>query len=279
MGKVVDELIQHLEKHGLEYLISDSLSDIVKNEDLKIDDKVLARNEFLYKESDIVISLGGDGTMLNTAYESRLYHSPMLGVNFGKLGFLAEFDFTNIDQYLSDIKHGNYFIEERMTLEASCEGELDNQLFALNDIVIEKGRWPKMIELKIFVNDEYVSTFSADGVIIATPTGSTGYSLSAGGPIINPPAEALTICPLAPHTLTMRPLVISDKQVIKVEVISPYKSIQVNCDGQRVYDFNSPLKMEIKKSYAPIRLLHSKSFSYFETLRNKLYWGIDVRNN
>jgi NAD+ kinase len=278
MLDVVIKIISNLKKYDFDYLISNSILDLLSAKEGIIDSSQIVENKILYKSSDMILSLGGDGTMLHTAYESRFYHPPLIGVNFGKLGFLAEFDINKIEQYLSDLKNGRYIIEERITLEAFCNGENEKKLFALNDIVIDKGRWPKMIDLKIFIDNEYVSTFSADGVIVATPTGSTGYSLSAGGPIINPHAEAITICPLSPHTLTMRPLVISDKQLIRVEVNSLYKSVQINCDGQRVYDFKPPLNLNIKKCEEPIRLVHSKSFEYFDTLRSKLYWGLDIRN-
>jgi NAD+ kinase len=135
-----------------------------------------------------------------------------------------------------------------------------------------------MIELTIKVDNDYVSTFSADGIIVATPTGSTGYSLSTGGPIVNPKADAITISPISPHTLTMRPLVLSSNQKIEIQVRSP-ELVQVSCDGQRVHYFDSPVTLEIFKSNKPVRLIHSTKTNYFEILRNKLYWGLDIRKN
>ena len=136
-----------------------------------------------------------------------------------------------------------------------------------------------MIELKLQVDDDYVTTFSADGIIIATPTGTTGYSLSAGGPIVSPAADAIVVNPISPHTLTMRPLVLSSKQKIIVTVDSPYKTIQINTDGQRVHYYKPPSTIEIYKSDIPLKLVHTNKTNYFETLRNKLYWGLDIRNN
>ncbi|MEW6701802.1 MAG: NAD(+)/NADH kinase [Bacteroidota bacterium] len=270
---IVKKIIYQLRLNGFDYILNDSLVKF-KNE---FDDKsrYLSHTE-LSENCDMIVSIGGDGTMLNTAYEVRNSGAPILGVNFGKLGFLAEFDLNSFSEFLNDIKSGNYIIEERMTLIAECCGK---ELYAINDLVIDKGPWPKMIELTIQVDDDYVSTFSADGLIVATPTGSTGYSLSTGGPIVNPKADVVTLSPIAPHTLTMRPLVISSKQKINVMVNSPSDKIQVSCDGQRVNFFDSPSVVKIEKSKQPVRLVHSNRTNYFEILRNKLYWGLDVRKS
>ncbi|MCO6474085.1 MAG: NAD(+)/NADH kinase [Melioribacteraceae bacterium] len=276
---LVKLLIKKLEDNNFEFFIGTTA--IGKNEDkLKsIPSIKFVQDSELYSSCDIVLSIGGDGTMLQTAYEARHFKTPLLGVNFGKLGFLAEFDINNMDQFISDIKSKHYVIEERMALEAFCKNGEMGELFAINDVVIDKGRWPKMIEMTMKIDEEYVSTFSADGLIIATPTGSTGYSLSTGGPIITPKTDAIVISPISPHTLTMRPLVISSKQTIEITVESAYNSIQVNCDGQRVYDFKSPAVIKIKKSENPVRLVHTKSSEYFEILRSKLFWGLDVRKS
>jgi NAD+ kinase len=180
-------------------------------------------------------------------------------------------------EFLKDIKAKNYYFEERMTLIATCGNKPENELYAVNDLVIDKGHWSKMIQITMKVDNDYVSTFSADGLIIATPTGSTGYSLSVGGPIVNPQADVITLSPIAPHTLTIRPLVISSKQKISIIVDSPVDNIQIRCDGQRV-SFVKPFEtIEIEKSNHPFRLVHSNRTNYFEILRNKLYWGLDVR--
>lgn len=275
---LVKLLLKKLEDNEFEFFVG--ITAIGKNKDkLKsIPSIKFVQDSELYAKCDIVLSIGGDGTMLQTAYEARHYNTPLLGVNFGKLGFLAEFDINNMDQFISDIKCKHFVIEERMALDAVCKNYEKEKLFAINDLVIDKGRWPKMIEMTIKIDDEYVSTFSADGLIIATPTGSTGYSLSTGGPIITPKTDAIVISPISPHTLTMRPLVISSTQVVEVRVESAYNSIQLNCDGQRVYDFISPAVIKIEKSKSPIRLVHTKSTEYFQILRSKLFWGLDVRN-
>lgn len=275
--KIVFDITEELNKAGIDALICESLL-IFNNEfnDALKKEKYLPLAGLIEK-SDMVISIGGDGTMLNTAYEVRNSLTPILGVNFGKLGFLAEFDLNSLKDFLSDIKKNNFIIEERMALIGSANGSSEKNLYAINDIVIEKGPWHKMIELTIKVDDDYVATFSADGIIIATPTGSTGYSLSTGGPIVNPVADVITLSPIAPHSLTMRPLVLSSKQKITIMVKSPHGKIQVSCDGQRAYSYDSPAEVTIEKSDKPVRLVHSNKMDYFQTLRNKLFWGLDVR--
>jgi len=265
-----------LRLNGFDYIISDSLAVFKSGFDDELNNAFFLSHSELCRRSDMVISIGGDGTMLNTAYEVKDSSTPIIGVNFGKLGFLAEFDLDSFAVFLGDIGTSNYLIEERMALIARCT-DSRKTLYAINDIVIDKGPWPKMIELTVKVDDDYVATFSADGIIIATPTGSTGYSLSAGGPIVNPKAKAITLNPIAPHSLTMRPLVISSDQKITVIVDSPSNKIQVSCDGQRVSFFNPPATIVIEKSNHPVRLVHSKRTNYFEILRNKLFWGLDVR--
>ena len=273
---IVKKIIAQLQQSGFSYLLSESM---VKYKNDFDSSTVFQSHLDLSKNSDMVVSIGGDGTMLNTAFEVKNSSTPIIGVNFGKLGFLAEFDLNSFTELLHDIKTKNYTIEERMALVGSSNGNNDNGLYAINDIVIDKGPWPKMIELTIKVDDDYVSTFSADGLIIATPTGSTGYSLSTGGPIVNPKADVITLSPIAPHTLTMRPLVISSSQKITVMINSPSEKIQVSCDGQRVNFFDSPTQLTIEKNKQPVRLIHSNRTNYFEILRNKLYWGLDVRKS
>lgn len=274
---ILTKIIEELRSNNLQYIISEPILKFREQFSNHLIQSKFLSQEDLINSSDFVISIGGDGTMLSTAYAVRNSATPILGVNIGKLGFLAEFDLESFIEFIPEIKTKNYIIEERMALIGSIEKESEFELYAINDIVIDKGPWQKMIELTIKVDDDYVSTFSADGIIIATPTGSTGYSLSTGGPIVNPQADVITLSPIAPHTLTMRPLVISSKQSISIIVKSPHQKIQVSCDGQRVHSFNSPSQINILKSSQSFRLVHSSKTNYFEILRNKLYWGLDVR--
>jgi NAD+ kinase len=276
---VVSSFTSKLRKEKINYILTKSIAEEKGKLKIKIDEDFLTEDEEVYEKSDIIISIGGDGTMLATAFKAHLFDKPVLGLNLGKLGFLVETDVSQMDSVISLLKKKNYTIEERMVLTGVCDIPRCDRLIAVNDLVVEKGGWPKMIELTAWVDDEYVTTFSADGLIVATPTGSTGYSLSTGGPIIAPTAKAITLSPISPHSLTVRPLVLSSEQVIKLRADSPHREVQVSCDGQRVFYFPPPFEITIKKSERSLKLIKTSLTTYFETLRNKLLWGIDVRIN
>lgn len=276
---VVSSFIKKLKANGLNYILTKSLSEEKNKLRIELDEDFPSDDNALYEKSDIIISIGGDGTMLSTAYYAHFHDKPVLGVNLGKLGFLVETDITHLDKIIEDIKDKKYSIEERMVITGDCDVPSSEKFYAVNDLVIEKGGWPKMIEIALWIDDEYVTTFSADGLIVATPTGSTGYSLSTGGPIVSPSAGAITLCPISPHSLTVRPLVLSSDQEILIKADSMHKEVQISCDGQRVFAFPPPIEIKIKKSERPLKLIHTSITTYFETLRNKLLWGIDVRRD
>ena len=276
---VVSSFTSKLKKKKINYILTKSIVESKGKFKLSSHSNYESGDDEVFKKSDVIISIGGDGTMLVTAYKAHFYNKPVLGLNLGKLGFLVETDVSQIDSVIDLLQKKKYSIEERMVLSGVCSAHTTGVLVAVNDLVIEKGGWPKMIELTVWVDDEYVTTFSADGLIIATPTGSTGYSLSTGGPIVAPTAKAITLSPISPHSLTVKPVVLSSEQVIKLRANSPHKSVQVSCDGQRVFSFQPPLEIVIKKSDRPLKLIKTSLTTYFETLRNKLMWGIDVRVN
>jgi NAD+ kinase len=275
--EVVSSFIQKLKDNGLDYILTRALAEEKDKLKIKLEENMSADDSEIYEKSDIIISIGGDGTMLSTAFHAHFYDKPVLGINLGKLGFLVETDFKDIDKVIREIKNKEYKVEERMVIEGVCDIPSSEKLYAVNDIVIEKGGWPKMIELTVWVDGEYVTNFSADGLIVATPTGSTGYSLSTGGPIVTPTAKAITLAPISPHSLTIRPLVLSSNQEIVIKADSLFKEIQINCDGQRVFTFPPPIEVKIKKSKRPLKLIHTSLTTYFDTLRNKLLWGVDAR--
>lgn len=276
---VITSFTSKLKEKHLDYLLTKSIIESRGKLKLRSGGNFISEDAEVFKKSDVIISIGGDGTMLATAYKAHAYDKPVLGLNLGKLGFLVETDVTQMESVIEVLKKKKYTIEERMVLSGICSAHTTGELVAVNDLVIEKGGWPKMIELTVWVDNEYVTTFSADGLIIATPTGSTGYSLSTGGPIVAPTAKAITLSPISPHSLTVKPIVLSSEQVIKLKANSPYKDVQVSCDGQRVFNFPPPLEIVIKKSNRPLKLIKTSLTTYFETLRNKLMWGIDVRVN
>lgn len=273
----VDNLITKLINAQIKFVLSESV------EKLNNSPKYYWKNFKLYPEDnlanhcDVIMSIGGDGTLLQSAYNSRYSETPIIGVNFGKLGFLAEFETSKIDELINYLKSKDLVIESRNALDAICLSEESEELYAINDIVIDKGMYPKMIEITIEIDGEYVSNFSADGIIVATPTGSTGYSLSTGGPIVNPQSDSIILSPISAHTLTMRPLVISSNQKVVIKAKSEFENVQVICDGQRVSKLKSPVTIKITKSKHDLKLVHNVNKHYFEILRKKLYWGLDIR--
>lgn len=276
--RFVNSLIAKLQKANLDFVLSDL---VLKIKDVNKDhwkSYQLFKNDELADNCDVIVSIGGDGTLLQMAYNSRFSETPLLGVNFGKLGFLAEFEASKINELINYLKTEKLIIEKRLALDANSPNEEGNQFYAINDIVIDRGKFPKMIEITIEIEGEYVSTFSADGIIIATPTGSTGYSLSTGGPIVNPKANTITLSPISAHTLSMRPLVISSEQHIVIKAKSFFDDVHVICDGQRVSSLKSPAEIKITKSKYDLRLVHNIDKHYFQILRKKLYWGMDVRS-
>ena len=276
---VVAAFVSKLKDNGLDYYLSDSLytgKDAIK---IKAPQSKYLNDKKLCQKSDIVVSIGGDGTMLATAYTAQFYDKPVLGINFGTLGFLAEINVNQMDSLVNEIKKGNFRIEERMIITGEIKGHKVERLYAINDLVVEKGGWPKMIDISIMVDNEYITTFAADGLIMATPTGSTGYSISVGGPIVSPESDVITLSPISPHSLSIRPLVLPSNKEIIIKADSLYKEVQVNCDGQRVFAFRPPLEIKIRKSDKPFKLVHTSLSSYFGTLRTKLQWGIDLRDH
>jgi len=273
----VDALISKLQNAKIEFILSDYVLKIENIDSASWSKYQILSDKELAENCDVIISIGGDGTLLQTAYNSRKSETSLLGVNFGKLGFLAEFETGKIDELINYLKNGNLKIERRNALDAVCLSEKCEELYAINDIVIDRGRYPKMIDISIEIDDEYVSTFSADGIIIATPTGSTGYSLSTGGPIVNPQTESITLSPISAHTLSMRPLVISSNQNVVIKATSLFEDVQVICDGQRVSFLKSPATIKITKSKHDLKLVHNNDKHYFEILRKKLFWGLDLR--
>lgn len=276
---VVSLLVKKLKTNGLEFLITDTIISSRQSLTEKINKTYFQPDKNIYKKSDIIISIGGDGTMLATSYQAQFYDKPVLGLNMGKLGFLAEATLDQVDTFIDDIKNNRIQIEERMVICGECIGHKLETLYAINDIVIDKGGWPKMIELTVKVDGEYVTTFGADGIIVATPTGSTGYSISVGGPIVSPLAEVITLSPISAHSLSVRPLVLPSTHEIIIKATSQHKEILVNCDGQRVFALPPPFEIKLTKSERSLKLAHTSITSYFETLRNKLMWGIDLRNS
>jgi NAD+ kinase len=227
--------------------------------------------------SDIrfVISLGGDGTILSTVHEYPQIEAPILGINMGHLGFMADVQVSDVYPSLQDLLSGAYTIEERLILDGkNVHGD---SCFAINDIVIHRSPNPSMIEIGIHVNGLYLNTFEADGLIIATPNGSTAYSLGAGGPIVSPSLEAIVITPICPHTISNRPVVLTAHEQIQIQYLSNYPPVEVRADGLSPISLATGESFYIRRSPRKFRLVSLLRQDYFSTLRTKLSWSGKLR--
>ncbi len=224
---------------------------------------------------DFVISLGGDGTILSAAHVYAHLEAPILGINLGHLGFMADIPLTEIEESLLQVIEGNFKIEERIILEGKVDGSPST--FAINDIVIHRGQNPSLVEISIHVKGLYVNTFLADGLIISTPNGSTAYSLAAGGPILVPNLEAIVITPISPHTISNRPIVLSADEGIEIQYLSDLDPVDVVTDGIDRQKLHSHEKLRIEKASSKFKLVHLQKKDYFSTLRTKLGWSGKLR--
>lgn len=224
------------------------------------------------KDILFLISMGGDGTLLRISHQFSHWQIPILGINLGHLGFMADIPSSDIFSSLEDLLRRAYTIEERLALEASSSssGEL---LRAVNDIVFHRAKNQSLIELSIHADNILINTFVADGIIIATPTGSTAYSLAAGGPILAPTLDAVVITPICAHTISNRPIVITAHRTIRVEYHSPYDPIDVRADGLKSLSLAQGEAVSIRRSQHPFRIVHLHRHEYFATLRQKLNWS------
>ena len=226
---------------------------------------------------DYVISMGGDGTFLEAANRVGDREIPILGVNMGRLGFLADVLPSEIETTLDHVLRGDHIIEDHTVIKLETNGEtVECNPFALNDIAVLKRDSASMISIRAYVNGDFLVNYQADGLIIATPTGSTAYSLSNGGPIIVPQSGSLCITPVAPHSLNIRPIVINDTSVIELEVCSRSHNFLVAVDG-RSMKMAEETRLTIRKAPYTIKLIKLKSQRYFSTLHEKLMWGADTR--
>jgi NAD+ kinase len=228
----------------------------------------------------LLLTFGGDGTLLRGARMVAAHHIPVLGVNLGHLGFLTSIPPDELEDYLERLTAGDYFLDVRFTLEAcvvGADGKCSDPYIALNDAVLHKGGMARVIRLGIRVgpDDEVVGTYSADGIILATPTGSTAYSLSANGPIVVPAVDCILATPICPHTLAVRPLVLPASTVITVEVLTTSQELTLTVDGQEGECLLPGDRLVVRKGRPTVPLVRFPPQSFFGTLRRKLHWGIE----
>ena len=278
LPEVVLKLCSKMKKDKINYVLDSKLAKIISSKTgFKFSSTEKSEAKSLVTKCDFIISIGGDGTFLTTAKLVGNKGIPIIGVNYGKLGFLAENSADNIGSFIKDIIIGKYNIVERTVLQAKVQG-VKKTIFGINEIVINQSGIVKTIQIKASYNKQLVNSYHADGLIASTPTGSTAYSLSAGGPIVPPATDVIILSPLCPHTLTARSVVLPDKGVIEVKVLSriPFNVI---ADGNNYIRRAHSSVVEIKKAPYKILLAKSLSSNYFKVLNEKLLWGEDRRKN
>lgn len=271
IGEVVEELAGFLHGLGLNIYISRTSADAgllpKRSTGCKISDN-------LGKDCDLIVVLGGDGTFLSAAREAAPYRVPLIGVNQGHLGFLTQVTREDMLNELAGMLVGKYLADECLVLETqvSRSGSEIHQGLALNDVVLSRGGTGQMIEFEVFINGEFVYTQRSDGLIVATPTGSTAYALAAGGPILQTALRAFTLVPICPQSMTNRPIVISDACEIKI-LITKAGDARVHYDGQSFLDIQSMDVVTLRRYRHTLRVLHPTGYQYYKTLRQKLHWG------
>jgi NAD+ kinase len=233
----------------------------------------------LAHDADLIVAVGGDGTMLHAARMAAMADVPVLGINRGRLGFLADVGPEQMLQSVDDALGGRCRAERRMLLAAHilADGRPIDAL-ALNDVVVAKRETGRMVDVRTWVNGAYVNTHVGDGFIIATPTGSTAYALSCGGPIVHPSLDAVVLVPVCPHTLSDRPIVVPSGSVVEIELADRFESrAQVVCDGIVLCDLDPGVRLQVERAHVNATLLHPPGHDYYRILRSKLHWGRGTR--
>ena len=278
-SKYIQHLIKKLETEHINLIIEEEFSIFLEN-NIRFNKSISTFNSYetLKNKADFLLSIGGDGTLLKAVTYVRESEIPIMGINTGRLGFISSISADQIDDAITDILKGNYKINERTLLELSSDKNLFKEKnFALNEVAVSKKDTSSMIRIDAYVDDEFLNTYWADGLVISTPTGSTGYSLSCGGPIIMPGTNNIIITPNAPHNLNVRPIVIDDNSVIKLKVEDRDQLALVSLDS-RSRAFDSETELIIKKASFKIKLVQPQNNSFTTTIRHKLMWGLDKRS-
>lgn len=273
---LLEELIRFLDEKEVTLLLDSYLHDFIREKLPKTFNRyeIITTDDF---SADMAFSIGGDGTFLGTAARVGSKNIPILGINSGHLGFLADVSMEHLTETLTDVFEGKFTVEERTLLRLETnDGTRLETPYALNDITVQKQDSSSMIMVEAKANGELINTYQADGLIIATPTGSTAYSMSVGGPIVVPQAASFVISPVASHSLNVRPLIVPDSWVIELKIQSRTNSFLVSLDGHsKALSQNTRLK--IRKADYTIQIIKPHNHTFFNTLRNKLMWGADKR--
>lgn len=270
VAETLQTLAGYLQQIGTEIRLDEGIAGLLGDSD----HPVLTRTE-LASTCDLAIIVGGDGTLLNAARSLAEADTAVLGVNLGRLGFLVDVSPDEMTHQLDRIMAGNFSQEDRSLLHAavSRDGQVLSESTALNDVIVHKRDIARMIELDTWIDGHFLNTNRSDGLIVATPTGSTAYALSGGGPIVHPRLAAITLVPICPHTLSNRPVVIDDESVIEIILHEGTLEATVSCDGQVSQPLQSGDHVTVRKHSHALRLLHPTDHEYFTVLRKKLRWG------
>jgi NAD+ kinase len=270
LATMVPPLLEWLEKRGITTLYDEETA-----ASLPAGKARGSTREEVAAGSQLLLVLGGDGTLLAAARVAALHGIPILPINMGSLGFLTSFTVQELYPALEDTLAGRYSVSERVMLkvELEREGKVIETQRVLNEAVINKGTLARMIDLELHIDQDFVCRYRADGLIVATPTGSTAYSLSAGGPIVHPGVESFIITPICPHTLTDRPVVVRDSSLIEMRLLANTESVFLTLDGQKGIGLQATDFVRIVRAKETLRLIQPLKKSYFEILRDKLKWG------
>lgn len=278
-AKYVQHLIHKLEENNVPIIIEHQFHDfLIDHVQFKKDIDIFDTPKELQENADILLSIGGDGTLLNTITLIRDSGIPVLGINTGRLGFISSVSTDQIDNAINQLLKKEYTLEERTLLQLDTDNQLFGETnFALNEVTVLKKDTSSMIRIHAFLDDEFLNSYWADGLIVATPTGSTGYSLSCGGPIVVPGTENFIIAPIAPHNLNVRPVIVSEDRVLKLKVEDRDELALVAIDS-RSRAIDPTLELTIRKADFKVNLIKLHSQSFIATIREKLMWGKDKRN-
>jgi NAD+ kinase len=264
--ETTDRILKLCNEYGIKCYICAEAVKLVDHAELAVSENEIG------KVCEAVVTLGGDGSMLASARAFGRYGIPILGINLGNFGFMTEVAPDRIEETFIRLRDDHFAIEERLVLEAVMPGG-QGGLTALNDVVIDHGEQMRLAKIDLFSNGEFVCPYDADGIIIATPTGSTAYSLSAGGPIINPIMNAVVVSPISPHTLALRSILFPADAVLTARCSSPDMKLRVTLDGQIVTQLKGGEEITVRKADYKVKLIKFESKSFYEVLRTKLHWG------
>lgn len=271
VGSAIHTLGEYLQNRGLKVLLDEATAELVPEHGFDT-----AERCEIGKQCDLAIAIGGDGTLLNAARSLANCEVPLLGVNLGRLGFLADISPDQMIERLDEILSGHYLEEQRLLLHTVIlrDGQPLDGSDAFNDVVLHKWNASRMIEFDTHIDGHFVNTYRSDGLIVATPTGSTAYALSSDGPILHPTLDVIVLVPICPHTMSNRPVVVDGNSQIEIVVRDITQSgAQLSCDGQINLSIQQGDLIKIYKKHKCVRLIHPASHNYYETLRAKLHWG------